>query len=389
MIPRPINEISIADLQRLIENQVGEGRTIEYKRELPGPGDGGPVKILRSISSFANSSDGDLLYGVEARDGLPIALPGLEAPNEDEIHQRLENMSRDGVQPRMPHPQFRFVRVGEERSVLIIRVAKSWNAPHRVTIGGHAHFYGRNSAGSYPLDVGELRTSFTQSETIVERIRNFRAGRLLALGSGETPLRMYAGAKLVLHIVPLDAFTGAHQLIDIQAGHENLSRVAPIGANGSDHRFTLEGLINFTSSAQGESRAYIQIYRSGIVEAVAVFTEHDGNRTIYSSYEGLLMQAVPRYLGIFQAAGINPPAFLMLSFVGVKDYVFATDGMRFFNDDHSPFNRDMLVLPESVIQDLSASPAAILRPSFDLVWNSFGYERSFNFDEAGNWIQRR
>lgn len=389
MIPRPLNEITIADLQSLIDNQVGEGKGIEYKRELPGQGDGGPVKILRSISSFANASDGDLLYGVDARDGLPVALPGLEAPNEDEIRQRLENMCRDGVQPRMPHPQLRFVPVGEGRSVLIVRVAKSWNAPHRVTTGGHAHFYGRNSAGSYPLDVGELRTAFTQSETIVERIRNFRAARLLALGSGETPLKMYSGAKLVLHIVPLEAFTGTHQLIDIQAGHENLSVVAPIGATEWNHRFTLEGLLNFTSSAQGESRAYVQIHRNGIIEAVAVFTEHDGNRIIYSSYEGLLMQAVPEYLGVIRDAGTNPPAFLMLAFVGAKDYVFATEGMRFVAADHSPLDRDTLVLPESIIQDFSAPPAAIVRPSLDLVWNSFGYRRSFNFDEAGNWIQRR
>jgi hypothetical protein len=34
-----------------------------------------------------------------------------------------------------------------------------------------------------------------------------------------------------------------------------------------------------------------------------------------------------------------------------------------------------------------ADPAVrILAPLFDQVWQAFGFERSFNFDEQGNWL---
>lgn len=39
MIEQPIDEIDEAALQRLIDNQVSEGRDLEFKRELPGGGD--------------------------------------------------------------------------------------------------------------------------------------------------------------------------------------------------------------------------------------------------------------------------------------------------------------------------------------------------------------
>lgn len=64
------------DLDRLILNKVPEGKTLEYKRQLPGREDGGNVKILQSITSFANTNGGELLYGVEAEDGIPIGLSG-------------------------------------------------------------------------------------------------------------------------------------------------------------------------------------------------------------------------------------------------------------------------------------------------------------------------
>jgi hypothetical protein len=38
MIPKPIENITKDDIIRLIANGVPEGRTVEYKREVPGTG---------------------------------------------------------------------------------------------------------------------------------------------------------------------------------------------------------------------------------------------------------------------------------------------------------------------------------------------------------------
>ena len=46
---------------------------------------------------------------------------------------------------------------------------------------------------------------------------------------------------------------------------------------------------------------------------------------------------------------------------------------------------DVLNLPEIVIEERAAEPTKVLRPLFDMVWNAFGFSRSFNYDEQGNW----
>lgn len=55
VINKHITEICIRDLQMLIDNEVGEGKSLEYKSELNiGSGDE-RKEFLADISSFANS----------------------------------------------------------------------------------------------------------------------------------------------------------------------------------------------------------------------------------------------------------------------------------------------------------------------------------------------
>jgi hypothetical protein len=95
MIPKTIHEIGPDDLQALIGGPVAEGKTIEYKREMPGKGDS---EFLASVSSFANTSGGDLLIGVEAVDGIATALPGVELASPDQEKLRLEQLMATGLE---------------------------------------------------------------------------------------------------------------------------------------------------------------------------------------------------------------------------------------------------------------------------------------------------
>ena len=163
MIPKLLDTIVAADLQALIDNEVRESKTIEYKRELPGNADSEKVPFLAAVSSFANTGGGDLLLGVEAEGGLPTAFPGLDIPDLDREKLRLEQIVANGLEPRLPRIDLHPVEVADGQHVVVVRVPKSWTSPHRVKKNNQ--FYGRNSAGKYPLDVGELRTAFTLSET--------------------------------------------------------------------------------------------------------------------------------------------------------------------------------------------------------------------------------
>ncbi|MCX5908563.1 MAG: ATP-binding protein, partial [Deltaproteobacteria bacterium] len=209
---KPIESISETDLQTLKENQVAEGKTVEYKAALPGGTDSGKKEFLADVSSFANASGGHLLFGIEEANGIPTAIPGLDIPDTDALINRLENIVRDGIEPRIPGIQMRKIDLKTSKKVIIISIPKSWSLPHMVIFQGHSKFYSRNSSGKYPLDVGELRSAFLLSETTIERIRRFRLERLGKILSGETPVPVELVPKMVLHLIPINAFDPARKL---------------------------------------------------------------------------------------------------------------------------------------------------------------------------------
>lgn len=371
MIPRPLDAITQDDLQQLIENRVNEGKTIEYKQALPGGSDGDKIKFLRAVSSLANTGGGDLIYGVEAPDGIPVAQPGLQEPNKDEIKLRLENLLRDGVEPRIPGIQFRFVSVGEDRAaVLIVRTRESWNAPHRVKLSGHGHFYGRNSSGAYPLDVGELRTAFTLSERIAERIRAFRADRLMKIEAGQTPVPIMTAATMIFHLVPLVAFSSSSP-IRISFDRNEQGVFSPLGSSGWSANVNLDGYVLFTDRGR-DNNAYTQVFRSGVIEAVAAFQPWEEEKLYLPAawLEKELIEALPRFTQALINKDVRPPFYVFLSFLKARGYQLATSE-RFIARYDVLTDRDSLILPEVEIEQTGFDSAAILRPLFDMLWNAF------------------
>ena len=138
-------EITETDLLTLKENQVAESREIEYKAELPGKSDGEKREFLYDVSSFANSIGGDLVYGVSAHQGIPTDVGGIEIADPDQEILRLESIIRDCIQPRIMRVATQVVSLTNSKSVIIIRIPKSWIMPHMVIYRGLQRFYSRDS----------------------------------------------------------------------------------------------------------------------------------------------------------------------------------------------------------------------------------------------------
>ena len=386
MLPVAIEAVDIAVLRDLIVNGVREGKTIEYKREMPGAADSAAVKFLATVSSFANTAGGDILLGVEANDGVPVALPGIEIDNPDGETLRLEHVLRNGLEPRLPQVDIQPVMIEDKRYVLVVRVARSWIAPHRVI--KNSKFYARNSAGRYELDVGELRTAFTMSETIAARIRDFRTERIARIHSRQTPVSLNPGGCMVVHVLPLGAFTGA-TTIDIAAYETSTNRIRPMGASGWNSRINLDGVVTFTGQDTTPSHAYAQIFRTGSIESACVLGIHNDRMFIPGvGYEKEIMDCLANYIEFTREFAIEPPYFLFLSFVGVRGYTLAVDRGMLWPRSVRTLQEDMIILPEVVVSDRDEQPHQLLKPVFDMVWNAFGFIRSFNYDDQGRWIGR-
>ena len=70
------------------------------------------------------------------------------------------------------------VSLAKGGAVIVIRIPKSWNPPHRVSARNTNRIYARNSAGAYELSVEELRVLFASGATAIDRMSAFKAERL-------------------------------------------------------------------------------------------------------------------------------------------------------------------------------------------------------------------
>ncbi len=68
--------VDASDLQTLLENEVPEGKTIDYKEALSGNSDKDRKEFLYDISSFANTSGGHLIFGIKEDGGIPTDIWG-------------------------------------------------------------------------------------------------------------------------------------------------------------------------------------------------------------------------------------------------------------------------------------------------------------------------
>ena len=136
MIPRPISEVSAEDLQRLVDNGVREGVELEYKQKQPEKR-GERKNFLKEITSFANTSGGDLVIGIEERDqtGEPKSAVGVDVGDVDKEVGRLDSIIRDGVDPRIPSVEIRGVELPSGKTAFVTRVRQSLRRPHQVVLG--------------------------------------------------------------------------------------------------------------------------------------------------------------------------------------------------------------------------------------------------------------
>jgi len=396
MIAVAIDAITANHIRALITNGVREGRTIEYKQALPGNSDNDKKEFLADVSSFANASGGDLIFGVTATNGVPTGATGLQGADLDKEMLRLDSVLRDAIAPRILGIRMQPIEGLDNGPGLVLRVARSWSGPHMVTFRSSSRFFGRSSAGKFQMDVDELRSAFALSGDLPERIRAWRDDRIAKVIADETPVPLIGGAKMILHLVPLDSFGSPQRIGAIDfLERESQTGFAPVGAGGSSHRLNLDGLLTYggRSKDDPENREhfYCQVFRSGRIETVhaegvhaGIGGERDGTPMIGSTwYEKAVLESVARYLRVLATVDVNPPILVLLTFCGVKDWCLAAD-MRFMRHIRL-IDRDLLLLPEVLIEELPRDLPRLLRPTFDALWNACGLAQSLNYDEKGNW----
>jgi hypothetical protein len=393
---KAFESITKDDIEALAANGISESRTLEYKAQLPEKNDEAVREFLADASSFANTGGGDLLYGMREKpdaNGKPTGTPeavGLANINPDAEELRLTNMLRDGIDPRIPGVRVQHIEGFPSGPVILLRIPKSWASPHMVKFKNASRFFSRTSAGKFQLDVREIRASFLASESIAEKIGAFRSDRLGKILSGETPIPVSPGPKLVLHLLPLRAFADP-VTIDLVGAESSLdSRLLPMGpkANGFGAlQFNFNGLLrNSGSGGSPQTDSYVQLFRSGAIEAVCKWRA-EGTALLGEVLDQELNRMVPKYVGLQSQLEVGPPVFVAVSALSVKGCVIlrTLNPTPFGSTWVRPINESVLAAPEVLLEEEKASLMELLRPAVNTIWQASGWPESPAYQD-GEWV---
>ena len=376
MIPGPIDAIDAAALERLIANGVSEGRTLEYKRDLPNPKDRDAKReFLADVTSFANAQGGDLLFGIDAPKGVALALSSIEIADSDAELRRWENIVQDGVEPRLPGLRLQWIPIVGGRGVMLIRVPASPVAPHRVSFSNWSRFFGRRSNAKYEMDTQELRDAFTASEALPTRIRSLHFEAIDTAVRGDLPVGMGDDPKAILTLVPMSYF---HETRDLDITPENA--LAPVKPSGYMEAVEMvEGVLLHTYPDDPSSvRSYAITYRQGRVDVVwtigrmANELRKDQMPLVWPKrFEDGVLDAAISGAAKLQPFGVEGPWTVHATVTGIEGFHLVLNG-EIASD---PAWRDQVTLPSLRTEVMNRAALLPLLRSF---WLAFGVRRPEN-----------
>lgn len=173
---KPLSLVTEKDILQLIENEVPEGRDLDYKRDINLDD---RKEFLFDLTSFANTTGGIIIYGVEEKKdtnskntGTIGKLTGIGQINEDQLKQQINSIVADGINPNLTPLQFKFLKV-QDVQILLIGISQNFGLPHMVVLNRTNKFYRRNTSGKYLMDVIELNAAFLQTAS-------YRKGRIIS-----------------------------------------------------------------------------------------------------------------------------------------------------------------------------------------------------------------
>ena len=379
--------VSEQDLRELVTAQVPEGLRIEYKLETYGNSDSERREFLKDVSALTNSQGGHLILGMEETAGVATAVVGLGTTDADAELLRLEQIARGGLEPRISGLRMKAVPLAAGGHVILLRVPRSWNPPHRVIATNSNRFFMRHSTGVYEPDVEELRTLFTESTSALDQARRFRNERIKAIQSGVGERPLVNEGRIILHIVPVASFSGA-VAIDVEQVLQQSTAFCPMGSSGRTSRFNYYGFIN--ERGGDKNYGYTQVFRNGALEATKadIVYEGDGRRFISGTeLEHHVFEVFSPYIIGLRNVGVPPPLIIMLTLEGVLGVNYRVH-RDFWTIPNSPPPEDVLVLPECILDDYGedVDHHRAVRPAFDALWNAVGYSRSQFFNDEGLWV---
>lgn len=329
MIERPFDAITLNDIKDFVTYARSEGATLDFKEAFPAANDKGVRDFLADVTAFANTDGGDIIIGVrEDKNGVAADIVGIDRSGLDEALRRVEDQLRACVDPRVSNFQMCEIACDDGRVVLVIRVAASMIAPHRVTFKGGSRFFRRANRGNYEMSTTELRQAFAASTDLPARIRDLHH-KAVSTSKGENmPFCIRPGPAAILTVAPVSVLRNVR---DIAVTREE-AVLPPRHTGSGGMRVGLNGTIVHSpiDTENGSVRSWSINHRLGYVDFAWSIGEagNDGRKFVWpDALVPELKGIVPFTISRLRKYEIEGPWIAMLTLTGVKESrLIAGDG---------------------------------------------------------------
>lgn len=398
MLLDDLDQVDATHLQQLCSDGCPESETLDFKRELPGNSDKEKHELLKDVSALANSEGGDLVYGIDEKDGAAAAIASISAEPADAAKRRIAQILDAGLEPRVQG--IRMVQVDVSGGyVLILRVPASFDSPHCIRSNANRRFVMRNGTTTADMTYDQIRSTFDRTATLAERARTFITERLRAIASRTTATPVLPGPTAVVLVVPL-AGIAERRTVDLQQiYHSTFINFMDRDWSGASRSFNFDGLAVHPGGKNNDGfYAYTHIFRSGTLEGCRLsgaerqLQQGQPERFVVWSLglSNFVHSNATNFLNSLQTWGFGGPAFLSVALLNTKGYELGIgDVLRPFS--RAAADRDHLIPPPSWIESIGSTPVdTAVRPAMDMLWQAFGLDRCIDFDkDTGAYKPRR
>ncbi len=260
-------------------------------------------------------------------------------------------MARDGIRPPIPGIHTAPVSLKTGGLAIVMRIPQSWNPPHQVTYQKSFRFYARDTNGKYQLDVDELRTVFTRSQEIAEKMRQFRLSRIAKIVDNDVAASLSSNARMIIHLLPFSAFARLINL-NLRSLPEILASFVGLIGGFSDYRFNIDGFAAWNESSS------VQVFRDGCLEIASIcanpeLPESAAHLLPSVGFEEQIFGRVKHAKALLQSILVECPVVIMVSFTGIKGWRMGTwPPGKYRTSAIDVFDRDPLLTPEILNRNL-------------------------------------
>lgn len=148
--------LPLPPLNDILEGRLGEGPTLDFKRELAGEGKSSKLDIVDDVVSFLNAEGGNILIGIaEHKSSLPTLAP--MTGDFDKEAMRLQDILVDNIRERPNELVVEPIQV-EGGFLLCVRIGRNTKKPYcNAASGRYLQRRGRKNEPLFPGDVAALR----------------------------------------------------------------------------------------------------------------------------------------------------------------------------------------------------------------------------------------